>query len=246
MAGASAGSGGASAGSGGASAGSAGTPTSAGAAGQGGAPEPTPVEQCNTYCEGLQYRLPAALCEDWNGPGWEPEFCGVDSTSCADYCDTLYETVSPECALTLPPVIRCVAPTYADSGLPIEACWLRDCRHHLYTMTSACYGLREKLVAARALWAASGIGDYRLSYGADGEQVEVLVRAGSEPTVTPPGAFAWTVAALFDEVERYLSEPGVAPDATYDQQLGYVVQLRRQEGCDPWPQAVSGVEVEPL
>jgi hypothetical protein len=113
-------------------------------------------------------------------------------------------------------------------------------------MTSACYGLREKLVAARALWAASGIGDYRLGYGADGGRVEVLVRAGSEPAVTPPGAFAWTVPALFDEVERYLSEPGVAPDATYDAQLGYVAQLTRQEGCEPWAQGVAGVEVEPL
>lgn len=234
----------------GGAAGAAGTSTSAGVAGEGGAAEPvSPVTECNRYCEALPYRLPAALCEDWNRPGWEPQFCGLGNRSCADYCDTLYKTVSPECAATLPPVVRCVAPTYSSlAAVPtLDECWLRECRDQLYTMTSACYGLREKLDAARALWEQSGVAEYRLSYDAGGsEKVEVLVRAGSEPAVTPPGAFAWTVPKLLDEVERYLNEPGVAPDAIYDEQLGYVVRLARLQGCDLLGQVVGGVEVEPL
>lgn len=234
----------------GGSAGVAGPSSGAGEAGEGGAPEqPSPITECNRYCEALPYRLPAALCEDWNRPGWEPQFCGLGNRSCADYCDTLYKTVSPECAVTLPPVVRCVAPTYSSLAAvaPFDECWLRECRDQLYTMTSACYGLREKLADARARWEQSSVVEYRLLYDAGApEKVEVLVRAGSEPVVTPPGTVAWTVPKLFDEVERYLNEPGVAPDAIYDEQLGYVVRLARQQGCDSTGQGVEGVEVEPL
>jgi hypothetical protein len=235
----------------GATPGGAGAGQIAGSGGAGGAlPALSDVERCEQYCETLAYRLPGAFCEDWNGEGWEPEFCGVQlNMSCADYCTKVYETVSPACAATLLPAIRCVAPTYANIAPPRvdPDCWLRDCRDPLYTMTSACYGLREKLAAARARWDASGIVEYQLQFywGVD-VRAQVLVQVGSEPTVTPPDAPAWTVPKLFDEVQRILDGPGTAPAATYHADLGYVVELARQQGCLENPDRVMDVEVTPL
>lgn len=208
----------------------------------------SPVAECEQFCEALAYRLPGALCEDWNRPGWEPAFCNVSGRlSCADYCGNVYETVSPACADTLPPVIRCVAPTYASVAPPsLGECWLEDCRDQLYTMTSACYGLREKLTSARATWAASGVSDYQLQYDWNGAKAEVTVRVGSEPVVTPPDAVAWTVLKLFDEVERYLDTPGVAPGVTYHPVLGYALELTRQQGCADPADGVFGIEVAPV
>lgn len=77
-------------------------------------------------------------------------------------------------------------------------------------------------------------------------KAQVVVRAGSEPAVTPADAIAWTVPKLFDEVERYLNEPGVAPSVSYEGDLGYVVDLVRQEGCRGDYVRVRGTEVAPL
>lgn len=205
------------------------------------------VAECENYCGTLMYLLPAALCEDWNRDGWDPEFCGVDSgSSCADYCAHVYETISTSCAAALPAAIRCVAPTYAAGVIPADACWLRDCRNQLYTVTSACYGLREKLAAARALWRTSGIVEYHLQYDLPrGMTAEVDVRAGSQVVAAPADAVAWTVPKLFDEVERYLHTPGVAPAVTYDAKLGYVVSLGYLQGCDAVA-AVNGVAITPV
>lgn len=219
-----------------------------GLGGNPGASTPGPLEECEQFCETLEYRLPRALCEDWNRPGWDPEFCHVGNTSdCSDYCAAVYGTVSPQCAAMLPAVIRCVAPTYATITVPrLSECWLEDCRDLLFTMTSACYGLRQQLEAARAAWSANGITDYELRYDSDGEsQATVEVRAGAAPSVTPDGSTAWTVPELFDEVERLLGTPSVAPGATYDAELGYVMSLIREQDCDP-AQVVSGVDVTPL
>jgi len=209
------------------------------------------VAECQHYCETLDYLLPQALCEDWNRPEWDPPFCGVGQamprTSCADYCTKVYEALTPECAARLPPVIRCVAPTYASGVLPPpNSCWLGDCRAQLFSMTSACYGLQERLAAARATWQASGVVDYQLSYDWKDSKAQVVVRAGSEAAVTPANAIAWTVPKVFDEVERSLHEPGVAPSVTYDVDLGYVVSLARQQGCAGASAQVSGIEVAPL
>jgi hypothetical protein len=208
------------------------------------------VTDCTQYCENLNYRLPGALCEDWNREGWEPEFCGMEFNirSCPDYCRSVYETVSPACAATLPPVIHCVAPTYALPSPPsLDQCWLGECRHQLYTMTSACYGLREQLEAARATWEAAGLAEYRLlySWGAD-TKAEVLVQAGGKLVVTPPEATAWTVPQLFDEVQRYLDGPGTAPQARYDAELGYPLSVVRLQSCSEPSEGVTGIEVTPL
>ena len=237
-----------SSGGGGASglAGTAGLAGTGGLAGMGGSSQvASAVTECEQFCETLDYRLPQALCEDWNRPGWEPPFCDLEPrASCADYCREVYEAVSPTCAESLQPVMRCVAPSYA-SGV-ITSCWLADCRFELFNMTSACYGLREKLAAARATWAASGVVDYRLTYdGENGGKADVVVREGSEPVVTPTDAIAWTVPKLFDEVERTLNEPGVAPIVLYDAKLGYVVALARQEGCSEGSTVVNDTEVAP-
>lgn len=208
------------------------------------------VAECVRYCDTLEYLLPAALCEDWNRPGWDPEFCHVGpSMGCSDYCTQVFESVKPACAETLPAVMRCVSPTYASLGVPpADLCWLKDCRDQLFTMTSACYGLREKLAAARATWEASGISDYELTYPfGDGVTVRVVVHAGSEPTVTPPNFVGWTVPKLFNEVERYLDQPGKTAKAEYDPKLGYVVALGVQSGCEEYPVGVaSQVVVTPL
>jgi hypothetical protein len=114
-------------------------------------------------------------------------------------------------------------------------------------MASACYGLQEKLAAARATWQASRVVDYQLTYDrGDGVKVRVLVRAGSEPTVNPADAVAWTVPKLFDEVEHALREPGVTPSVSYDANLGYVVALAREMGCAPPSAQVTDIEVAPL
>jgi hypothetical protein len=230
--------------------GGAGQVAGAGGAGGGGGTSPllSAVAECENYCGTLKYLLPSALCEDWNRPGWNPEFCGVDvGMSCADYCGHVYETISTACAAALPAAIRCVAPTYATGIIPMFNCWLQDCRNQLFTMTSACYGLREKLAAARALWRASRIVDYHLQYDLpSGVKAEVDVRAGSEPVVAPPDAAGWTVPKLFDEVERYLHGSGVAPDVTYDANLGYVVSLGYMQGCDATIATVNAVEVTPV
>jgi hypothetical protein len=230
--------------------GNAGTAGSADMAGSAGTSALLPaVTECTQYCENLQYRLPGALCEDWNREGWEPEFCGVQFNirSCPDYCRSVYETVSPACAAVLPPVVRCVAPTYALPSPPsLDECWLGDCRDQLYTMTSACYGLREQLDAARAIWAASGVGDYQLQYDT-GTNVQVVVRAGSEPVVTPPDAVAWTVPALFERIESTLDIPGSAPRALYDPFLGYVTYWELLRGCEESPRdGLWGIAVTPL
>lgn len=207
------------------------------------------VSECEQYCETLDYRLPQALCEDWNRTGWEPPFCHLDpSAPCADYCREVYEAVSPTCAELLQPVIRCVAPSYAKPF--ITSCWLAECRYQLFTMTSACYGLQEKLAAARAAWEASRVIDYDLTYdwgGRDPRKAQVVVRAGREPVVTPADATVWTVPQLFDEVERSLHQPGSAPVVTYDAELGHVVDLRLlEQGCDGGSTLVTGVAVAPL
>jgi len=114
-------------------------------------------------------------------------------------------------------------------------------------MTSACYGLEERLDAARAAWQASGVTDYQLTYDRSGDaKVQVVARTGSEPVVTPTDAFAWTVPKLFDEVERALHDPGVAPVVRYDATLGYVVDLGREEGCNGATKQVTAVEVAPF
>jgi hypothetical protein len=208
------------------------------------------VAECQHYCETLYYQLPHALCEDWNRPEWDPQFCRPvgPTNSCADSCTEVYEDVTPECAARLQPAIRCVAPTYANVSLPApSACWLGDCRAQLFSMTSACYGLKERLAAARATWEASRVTDYQLTYYRSGDaRGQVVVRSGSEPVVTPADAFAWTVPKLFDEVERTLQEPGVAPSVSYDANLGYVVDLAREEGCAGATPQVTGVEVAPF
>jgi hypothetical protein len=190
------------------------------------------VEECTTACQTLAYRLPAALCEDWNRPGWAPEFCGLNAGPCPDYCERVYATVSPACAEVLPAALRCVAPTYATAVVNIPICWLEECRNQLYTMTSACYGLRERLAAARATWEASGVVDYDLEYTQNNAKVKVLVRAGRAPAVTPATATPWTVANLFAEVDHLLNTRTVTAGVTYDVQLGYVIDLAREQGCD--------------
>jgi len=209
-----------------------------------GSTPPGALEECEQYCKTLYYRLPQALCEDWHRTGWQPQFCHLPySDDCSDYCTTIYNGVSPACAATLPAAIRCVAPDYQRQGVPTQ-CWLEECRDPLFTMTAACYGLREQLDAARAAWSARGLVDYQLSYnGGDGKAV-VAVRGGAQPTVTPAGATPWTVPQLFDEVERLLATPGVAPGATYDAALGYVTQLESNQVCD-FSVIVSGIEVAP-
>lgn len=206
------------------------------------------VSECELYCETLDYRLPQALCEDWNRTGWEPPFCHLDpSAPCADYCRDVYEALSPTCAELLQPVIRCIAPIYA-SGV-ISPCWLGECRYQLFSMTSACYGLQEKLAAARATWEASGVVDYDLTYdwgGGGDAKALVVVRAGRDPVVTPAVATGWTVPRLFDEVERSLHQAGGTPFVTYDADLGYVVDSARQEGCSENFSLVRGVAVAPL
>ena len=207
------------------------------------------VAECRTYCETLDYLLPQALCEDWNRPEWDPQFCHSGPwTSCADYCSRIYEALTPACAAQLQPVVRCVAPTYATPNIPPPAaCWLGECRAQLFSMTSACYGLQEKLAVARATWQASGVVDYQLTYSRIGDvKARVVVQTGSEPVVTPADAFAWTVPKLFDEVERALHEPGVAPSVTYDRTLGYVVSLAREEGCARASEQVTGIQIEPV
>jgi hypothetical protein len=235
------------AGSGGASAAGA---SSGGLAGTGGSSALSEaVAECEHYCETLTYKLPTALCEDWHRPQWDPQFCHLVGPfpTCADYCREVYDTVTPECAPTLAPVIRCVSHTYASVSVPTGECWLKDCRDLLFTMTSACYGLQEKLAAARATWAASGIVDYQLQYdlGID-LKAQVVVRAGSDPVVTPADAVAWTVPKLFDAVEGALTQPGVAPDPVYDADLGYVVGWRLLVGCVEGSGGASGIEVTPL
>lgn len=201
------------------------------------APFATAIAECVHYCETLDYILPHALCEDWHLPEWDPQFCHLRPTmGCSDYCTAVYETVQPTCAPTLPPVIRCVSSTYERAALPSAGeCWLEDCRDLLFTMTSACYGLREKLAAARATWEASGVANYDLQYPvSDNAMAKVVVRAGSEPTVTPPGAVPWTVPKLFDQVESNLNAPGGTAKAAYDPTLGYVVFVGRQQGCSEY------------
>ncbi len=207
------------------------------------------VAECQHYCEQLAYRLPQALCEDWHRQGWDPQFCGLSlPPDCPGYCAGLYAALTPECAATLPQVIACVAPTYRIQNVPKATdCWLGECRDLLFTMTSACYGLRDKLDAARARWDASGIGDYELRYDwlPDAPAV-VEVRAGLEPSVTPADASAWTVPSLFAEVEKLLRQPGVAPNVAYDAELGYVTGLVRQQGCGADFGVVGGVTITPL
>ena len=213
----------------------------------GSSPTPSAVAECQKYCEMPSNRLPQALCEDWNRRGWEPPFCQLDPAApCADYCSQVYETVSPACGAALQAVIPCVAPYYAK-GVITPSCWLADCRYLLFTMTSACYGLQEKLAAARATWQASGVVEYDLAYDQqDGMKAHVAVRANKEPEVTPTGAFAWTVPKLFDNVEYYLHQPGVAPDVNYDTDLGYVLNVVVRHGCDETFGRVSGIQVAPL
>lgn len=232
-------------------AGSAGAPAQAGKGGVGGSSAVTAaVAECVDYCDTLEFLLPAALCEDWNRAGWDPQFCHLGPTmGCSDYCTQVFDTVDPACADTIPAVMRCVSPTYAQLGVPPpDQCWLKDCRTELFTMTSACYGLREKLAAARAAWEASGITDYELSYWfGDDVTARVTVRSGSEPTVMPTNLVAWTVPKLFAEVQRYLDEPGSTAKAEYDPQLGYVVSLGVERGCEEYPIGVaSQVTVTPL
>jgi hypothetical protein len=204
------------------------------------------VAECQRFCEMPYNRLPQALCEDWNRPGWEPPFCQLDPTApCADYCSQVYQGLSPECAAALQPAIRCVAPEYAKGV--ITACWLADCRDLLYTMTSACYGLQEKLAAARATWQASRVVDYDLSYDReDGVKVHVAVRANQEPVAMPAGSVAWTVPTLFDKVDQYLHQFGFAPDVQYDANLGYVVEVVARLRCDESLDRVRGIQVAPL
>jgi hypothetical protein len=64
--------------------------------------------------------------------------------------------------------------------------------------------------------------------------------------VTPAEATVWTVPKLFDEVERSLQQPGSAPVVTYDADLGHVVDLVREEGCDGGSSVVRGAAVAPL
>jgi len=223
--------------------------SSGGLAGMGtGGSSQSAVAECEQYCETLDYLLPGALCEDWSPLDSSPSFCDVFfTTSCADYCSRVYDTVTPACAAVLPAAIRCVAPTYVTGLIPpLNPCLWAECRHELYSMTSACYGLQEQLAGARATWQMSGVVDYRLNYDWDDDvRAEVIVRAGSEPAVTPADAIAWTVPKLFDEVERTLQEPGGAPRVTYHADLGYVVRLAREHGCTRSGR-VSGVEVVPL
>jgi hypothetical protein len=219
----------------------------AGAAGTGGAfPTESAVTECEQYCETPYNRLPQALCEDWNRTGWEPPFCDLDTTApCPYYCGKVYETVTPTCAPLLSAVIRCVAPYYASGTL--STCWLANCRDELFTMTSACYGLREKLAAARATWQASGVVDYDLAYDLpQGEKAHVAVREGQEPMATPAGEIGWTVPLLFDAADRFLHESGGTADVQYDPNLGYVIALRYRWGCEGSFTQASGVEVAPL
>lgn len=207
----------------------------------------TAVAECEQFCETQPYRLPGALCEDWNRPGWDPEFCQLsgETESCADYCSMVYQTVNPACAAVLPAAIRCVAPTYASLTLPAQ-CWLHECRNELYTMTSACYGLQRQLAAARATWAASGVSDYELDYVIDaGSEVRVVVNGSNPPVVTPAHASAWTVPLLFDAVEHDLQSPGVTPSVAYDPALGYVVSLALLQGCEQ-PSTLQVLAVVPL
>lgn len=239
---------------GGASAGGAsGAGSSSEPAGSGGLMQlPSALADCQRYCETLAYRLPQALCEDWHRPEWgRAQFCDVwtmPQASCADYCSDVYEAVTPECAAVLGPAIRCVAPTYSSASLPVVGtCWMAECRPQLFTMTSACYGLRERLAAARATWQASGVVDYQLTYGRDSDPaVQVTVRAGREPVVSPANAFAWTVPKLFDAVERALHEPEIMPSVSYDANLGYVVALSIEVSCGQPNSRITGVEVAPL
>jgi hypothetical protein len=245
-AGAGAGAGGRGAGfAGGTSSGGSGGLTGAGVAG-GVSPVPPAVAECEQYCETMSYRLPQALCEDWRTPEWEPPFCKVDTAqSCTDYCNEVYDGLTSECAALLRPVIRCVAPIYA-AGV-ISPCWLAECRPELYSLTSACYGLEEKLAAARAAWQASGVVDYQLTYASSNDlNVRVVVRAGSQPTVAPVNATAWTVPQLFEEVERYLREPGLTPYVTYHADLGHVVDLSLMQGCAEASPLLYNAEVAPL
>jgi len=232
-------------GSGGTSLGGAG----AGMGGGAGEPaEPPGVSQCQGYCDALPYELPRALCEDWNYLDTPAEFClDEQAPSCDEQCEVLYETVSPACAAALPAAIDCVAPTYEDiSAHPPMPCWLEECRAELYDLSSACYGLREGLEAARATWEASGVSSYELRYveGLRGEVV-VTVDTSGEASVTPSNATAWTVPVLFDEVERILDTPGMAPQVEYDDELGYVAVLQQDQGCEP-RLLVGGVAVTPL
>src|SRR3954468_4847101 len=59
----------------------------------------TAVLECERYCETLSFRLPGALCEDWSRIGLDSEFCYLagPTETCADYCNSVYETVSPAC-----------------------------------------------------------------------------------------------------------------------------------------------------
>lgn len=207
------------------------------------------VDECIQYCEALPYRLPSALCEDWNHPPWNPQFCHRDLPGpCLDYCNELYGVVSPDCAETLPAVIRCVAPQYESTSINVSSdCWLKDCRDPLFTMTSACYGLREQLDAARSVWGASGIVEYDLQYDlGDGAVIRVEVRAGADPVVTPVDATPWTVPGLFDRVETYLEAPGMAPSVAYDPALGFPTYVGHYQGCNSPYDDVQGVTVAPL
>ena len=198
------------------------------------------VADCARYCESVRpFRLPGALCEDWNQPGWHPEFCYLtgQAESCADYCGLVYQNVTPACAAVLPAVIRCVAPIYANlTVLPAGQCWLSQCRPELIKMTSVCYGLPGQLAAARTTWAQSRRVDYELDYISEtGTEARVTVRAGSVTEVTPASAFAWTVPLLFDAVESELGSPDVVPTVSYDPTFGYVTSLGLLQGCEERP-----------
>lgn len=217
-----------------------------GLAGMGGlAPVQSAVAECQRYCETLNYRLPQALCEDWNDPAWDPPYCHMDPmTSCGEYCTEVYQTVTPQCAALLAPVIRCVAPVYASGEL--STCFLGECHKELFALTSACYGLQKTLAEARATWQASSVVDYQLTYSQFNMKAQVVVRDGLEPVATPSNANPWTVPKLFDAVDYYLNLAAGYPRITYDAKLGYVVGLSYFEDCDRSEEVVSGVEVTPL
>jgi hypothetical protein len=234
------------AGSGGsASLGAAGGAGVSGLAGMGSFSQQSAVDECQRYCELPINRLPQALCEDWNKSAWDPPFCDLDpSKPCAEYCNDVYQTVTPQCAALLAPVIRCVAPVYASGEL--KPCFLSECYRELSALTSACYGLQKTLAEARATWQASGVVDYQLTYSRPSVEAEVTVRAGLEPMVTPANATALTVPLLFDLVDHYLDGSVGYPTITYDADLGYVRSLSIFQGCQQSFDEVSAVEVAPL
>lgn len=194
------------------------------------------TEQCLASCATLRprsFQLPQALCEDWGQPEADAEFCldiyGERSAvprSCEAVCETLYHQVSDRCAAPLAAAIECMTPHYATQGIPDIEVLLSACQQERANVYSGCYDQHGELARARQRWHHRGSLNYNVQFTHEsGTPHFVEVRDGEVTDASPIGFKAWSIPALFDEIERALDKDGIAPIVSYDPEKGFPIKI---------------------